>query len=125
MATVAAPVIGGAAALTISGSRELAQLIEVVNSENTTPEQSNELVNMTTTISVLNHITHDEQVRIDLHLDGVNPNILSELSDLINEFNTASTSIDKTRAYADVIQLSSQSIDLTTFLTRLRALSQM
>jgi len=124
MATVAAPVIGSAAALTISGSRELAQLIEVVNSDNTSPEQSNELVNMTTTISVLSHIAHDEQVRIDLHLDGLNPNILGELSDLIDRFNTATTSIDKTRAYGDVIQLSSQSVELTTFVTRLRALSQ-
>jgi uncharacterized protein with NAD-binding domain and iron-sulfur cluster len=121
-ATVAAPVIGGAASITISGSRQLEYLVETVTADNTPPERITELVNMTTMMSVLGHLANTPTVHQELHLVTVEPELWNEISHHVETFSAATTTVEKARSYGDVMQLSGQSVELTSFINRLNVL---
>ena len=121
-ATVAAPVIGSAASITISGSRQLAYLVETVTADNTPPERITELVNMTTMMSVLEHLANAPTVHQELHLATVEPKLWNEISHHVETFSAATTTVEKARSYSDVMQLSGQSVELTSFINRLNVL---
>lgn len=124
VAMAAAPVIGGSAALALTGSRELVGVIDVVNADDTPPEAITEVINMTTTISVLRHVTEHPAVQRDLQLTSVTPEVWDEVKNIVDRFNTASSGLEKARVYGDLVQLSSTSIVLTTFINELHALSR-
>ncbi len=121
-ATVAAPVIGSAASITISGSRRLAYLVETVTADNTPPERITELVNMTTMMSVLGHLANTPTVHQELHLVTVEPELWNEISRHVETFSAATTTVEKAGSYGDVMQLSGQSVELTSFINRLNVL---
>lgn len=121
-ATVAAPVIGGAASITISGSRQLAYLVETITADTTPPERITELVKMTTVMSVLGHLATTPAVHQGLHLATVEPELCNEIAHHVETFSAATTSVEKARSFGDVMQMSSQSVDLTSFTNRLNVL---
>ena len=95
-ATVAAQVIGSAASMRISGSRQLAYLIETVSAD--TPTRITELVNMTTMMSVLGHLANTPAVHQELHLATVEPELWNEISHHVETFSTATTIVEKTHS---------------------------
>lgn len=121
-ATVAAPVIGSAASITISGSRQLAYLVETVTADNTPPERITELVNMTTMMSVLGYLANMPTVHQELHLATVEPELWNEISHHVATFSAATTTVEKARSFGDVMQLSGQSVELTSLINRLNVL---
>ena len=124
LATVAAPAIGGTVALTLSGSRQLANIINAVTADHTPPEDITELINMETTISVLTHVAERPQLHNRFHLAGITSSEWSALSEVLDEFSSANTGEEKARAYSDVIQLVNESVELTTFVNTVQVLSR-
>ena len=121
-ATVAAAVIGSAASITISGSRQLAYLVETVTADNTPPARITELLNVTTMMSVLGHLANTTTVHQELHLATVEPELWNEISHHVETFSAATTTVEKARSYGDVMQLSGRSVELTSFINRLNHL---
>ena len=121
-ATVAAAVIGSAASITISGSRQLAYLVETVTADNTRPARITELLNVTTMMSVLGHLANTPTVHQELHLATVEPELWNEISHHVETFSAATTTVEKARSYGDVMQLSGRSVELTSFINRLNHL---
>jgi len=121
-ATVAAAVIGSAASITISGSRQLAYLVETVTADNTPPARITELLNVTTMMSVLGHLANTPTVHQELHLATVEPELWNEISHHVETFSAATTTVEKARSYGDVMQLSGRSVELTSFINRLNHL---
>jgi len=124
LATVATPLIGGTVALTLSGSRQLANIINAVTADHTPPDDITELINMETTISVLTHVAERPQSHNRFHLAGITSSEWSALSEVLNEFGSANTGEAKARAYSDVIQLVNESVELTTFVNTVQVLSR-
>ncbi len=124
LATVAAPVIGGTVALTLSGSRELADIINAVTADHTPPDDITELINMETTISVLTHVVEQPQLHPRFQLANITSSEWSALSQVLNEFSSANTGEAKARVYGDVIQLITRSVELTTFVNTVQVLSR-
>lgn len=122
-AMVSAPMIGGTAALTLSGSRELVRVINTTTADDTPPDQISELVSMATTVSVLRHVAEDSDIHENLHLTNVSYEQWNELTNLVTKFETAATGVEKARSYGDLVQLCRESIELTTFLNEIQALS--
>jgi hypothetical protein len=115
--------IGGTAALTLSGSRELVRVINTTTADDTPPDQISELVSMATTVSVLRHVAEDSDIHKNLHLTNVSYEQWNELTNLVTKFETAATGVEKARSYGDLVQLCRESIELTTFLNEIQALS--
>jgi len=124
LATVAAPVIGGTVALTLSGSRELADIINAVTADHTPPDDITELINMETTISVLTHVVEQPQLHPRFQLANITSSEWSALSQVLNEFSSANTGEAKARVSGDVIQLITRSVELTTFVNTVQVLSR-
>ncbi len=120
--TVAAPVIGSAASITISGSRQLAYLVETVTADNTPPARITELVNVATMMSVLGHLANMPTVHQELHSATVERELWNQISHHVETFSAATTTVEKARSYGDVMQLSGQSVELTSFINRLNVL---
>ena len=120
----AAPVIGGSAALALTDSRELVGVIDVINADDTPPESITEVISMATTSSVLRHVAEHPVVQRDLQLTSVTPEIWNEVKNIVDRLNTANSVIEKARVYGDLVQLSSTSIELTTFINELHTLSR-
>ena len=123
VAIVAAPAIGGATAIALTGSRELIGVINAVTADDTPPEAITEVVNMATTVSVLRHVAENPGIRNNLQLANIDPEFWSDLTSLIQEFNSATSGVEKARSYGDIVLLCSESIELTTFVNEIQALS--
>lgn len=123
VAIVSAPVIGGTTALTLTGGRELVGVINAVGADDTPPEAITEVVNMATTVSVLRHVAENPETRNNLRLTNIAPEFWSDLTSLVQEFNTATSGVEKARSYGDIVLLCSESIELTTFVNEIQALS--
>ena len=81
------------------------------------------VVNMTTMMSVLGHLANTPTVHQELHLVTVEPELWNEISHHVETFSAATTTVEKARSYGDVMQLSGQSVELTSFINRLNDLS--
>ena len=123
VAIVAAPAIGGATAIALTGSRELIGVINAVTADDTPPEAITEVVNMATTVSVLRHVAENLDIRNSLHIANIDAEFWSDLTSLIQEFNSATSGVEKARSYGDIVLLCSESIELTTFVNEIQALS--
>ena len=57
-----------------------------------------------------------------LHLVTVEAELWNEISHHVETFSAATTTVEKARSYGDVMQLSGQSVELTSFINRLNVL---
>ncbi len=123
VAIAAAPAIGGTAALTLTGSRELVGVIKAVAEDETPPETITEVVNMATTVAVLRHASTDALLRHRLQLDRVTSEMWGEVAHIVEKFDAATTGVEKSRSYGDLVLLCSESTELTTLINEVQALS--
>ncbi len=77
---------------------------------------------MTTMMSVLGHLANTPTVHQELHLVTVEAELWNEISHHVETFSAATTTVEKARSYGDVMQLSGQSVELTSFINRLNVL---
>ena len=77
---------------------------------------------MTTMMSVLGYLANMPTVHQELHLATVEPELWNEISHHVATFSAATTTVEKARSFGDVMQLSGQSVELTSLINRLNVL---